>query len=120
MEWKWRGRERKGQHKYIHTMCKNKERHLLLQLVAKEVSACMAEDGMRLVELQHCQDKDSLCERDQCVCSAELSLQLLTDLTGVMSGLANSSPRLSRGSLCSSKWPGGVYHEFPICVVAVA
>lgn len=67
------GRERKRKHKYIHTVCENKERHLLLQLVAKEVSVCMAEDGRRLVGLQRCQDKDRLCARDQCVCSAELS-----------------------------------------------
>lgn len=58
---------------YTHTVCENKEKASLLQLVAKEVSACMAEDGMRLVGLQRCQDKDRLCLEDQCVCSAELS-----------------------------------------------
>lgn len=74
-------------------MCENKERHLLLQLVAGEVSACTAEDSMRrLVFLRRTQDKDGLCERDQYVCSAERSPQLLTDLTGVMLGLAGSSP----------------------------
>lgn len=63
-----------------------------MQLVAEEVSACTAEDSARLVELQQSQDKDRLCERDQHVCSAEVSLQLLTDLTGAMLGLASSSP----------------------------
>lgn len=90
------GGEWKGQHKYIHTGCGNKERHFLLQPVA-EVSACTAEDSLRLVASQS-QDKDRLCEWDRCVCSAEVFLQLLTDLAGVRLGLPRSSPRLSRGN----------------------
>lgn len=79
-----------------------------------------AEDSLRLGLLWQGEDKARLCERDRDVCPAECSLQLLTDLTGVMLGLASSSPRLSGGNSFSSKWPCGVYHEFPICVVAVA
>lgn len=90
-------RKWKGQHKYIHMGCGNKERHFLLRPVAEEVSACTAEDSLRLVALSQSQDKDRLCERDRCVCSAEVSLQLLTDLAGVRLGLPLSSPRLSRG-----------------------
>lgn len=87
------GEEWKGQRKHIHTALANKERHLLLQLVAEEVSACTAEDSMRrLVLWQHSQDKDGLCERDRSVCPAELSLWLLMDLTGAMLGLASSTP----------------------------
>lgn len=86
MEWKWRGGcEAKSTNIYIQCV-KIKKGIFLLQLVAKEVSACMAEDGMRLVGLQRCQDKDRLCARDQCVCSAELS-PVVDRFNCVMSGL---------------------------------
>lgn len=64
----------------------------MLPLGVEEVSAGIVEDSLRLVESWQSQHKDRLCERAQCVCSVEVSLQLLTDLTGVMLGLASSSP----------------------------